>query len=191
MIPAMAAMFVFGSVALFGLWYTRSKNVMEDRVRALSAQRRALVEQDDPFTQRVMFPAVHRVTTRIVDLLPTSLIGRARKWLMISDSAMSLSTFLSIVLVLGTAPVVTVFVLLMIGTGGTPGRALLLLPVITVLGFAAPLMILRRRAKNRQNEFWKALPDSLDLLTTCVEAGLSLDFAFQRVAERQKGPVGI
>ena len=191
MIPAMAATFVFGSVALFGLWYTRSKNVMEDRVRALSAQRRALVEQDDPFTQRVMFPAVHGVTTRIVDLLPTSLIGRARKWLMISDSAMSLSTFLSIVLVLGTAPVVTVFVLLMIGTGGTPGRALLLLPVITVLGFAAPLMILRRRAKNRQNEFWKALPDSLDLLTTCVEAGLSLDFAFQRVAERQKGPVGI
>src|SRR3990172_6928264 len=191
MIPAMAAMFVFGSVALFGLWYTRSKNVMEDRVRALSAQRRALVEQDDPFTQRVMFPAVHGVTTRIVDLLPTSLIGRARKWLMISDSAMSLSTFLSIVLVLGTAPVVTVFVLLMIGTGGTPGRALLLLPVITVLGFAAPLMILRRRAKNRQNEFWKAVPDSLDLLTTCVEAGLSLDFAFQRVAERQKGPVGI
>jgi len=187
----MAATFVFGSVALFGLWYTRSKNVMEDRVRALSAQRRALVEQDDPFTQRVMFPAVHGVTTRIVDLLPTSLIGRARKWLMISDSAMSLSTFLSIVLVLGTAPVVTVFVLLMIGTGGTPGRALLLLPVITVLGFAAPLMILRRRAKNRQNEFWKALPDSLDLLTTCVEAGLSLDFAFQRVAERQKGPVGI
>jgi len=52
------------------------------------------------------------------------------------------------------------------------------------------MMILRRRAKNRQTAFWKALPDSLDLLTTCVEAGLSLDFAFQRVAERQRGPVG-
>ena len=50
--------------------------------------------------------------------------------------------------------------------------------------------VLRRRAKNRQKKFWKSLPDSLDLLTTCVEAGLSLDFAFQRVSERQKGPVG-
>jgi tight adherence protein C len=52
------------------------------------------------------------------------------------------------------------------------------------------MTVLRRAAKNRQNAFWKALPDSLDLLTTCVEAGLSLDFAFQRVAARQKGPVG-
>jgi tight adherence protein C len=191
MVPALAAMSVFGSLALFGLWYARSKNVMEDRVRALSAQRRALVEQDDPFTQRVMFPAVHGITTRIVDLLPTSLIGRARRWLMISDSSMTLSTFLSIVLVLGTAPAALVLVLLMVSTGGAPGRALLLVPAVAALGFAAPLMILRRRAKNRQNAFWKALPDSLDLLTTCVEAGLSLDFAFQRVAERQKGPVGI
>ncbi len=191
MIPALAAMFVFGSLALFGLWYARSKNVMEDRVRALSAQRRALVEQDDPFTQRVMFPAVHGITTRIVNVLPTSLIGRARRWLMISDSTMSLSTFLSIVLVMATAPAVAVFVLMMVGTAGTPGRMLLLVPAVAAFGLAAPLMILRRRAKNRQNEFWKALPDSLDLLTTCVEAGLSLDFAFQRVAERQKGPVGV
>jgi tight adherence protein C len=58
------------------------------------------------------------------------------------------------------------------------------------MGFVLPMMLLRRRAKNRQNAFWKALPDSMDLLTTCVEAGLSLDFAFQRVAERQEGPVG-
>jgi tight adherence protein C len=52
------------------------------------------------------------------------------------------------------------------------------------------MMVLRRMAKNRQMAFWKALPDAMDLLTTCVEAGLSLDFAFQRVAERFEGPVG-
>ncbi|MBI5288802.1 MAG: type II secretion system F family protein [Chloroflexi bacterium] len=184
-------MLIFGSLALFGLWYARSKNVMEDRVRALSAQRRALVEQEDPFTQRVMFPAVHGLTTRIVDLLPTSLISRARKWLMISDSSLSLSNFLAIVLVTSTLPAALLFVAMMAGTGGQPGRVLMLVPAAALMGFAAPLMILRRRAKNRQNAFWKALPDSLDLLTTCVEAGLSLDFAFQRVAERQKGPVGI
>ena len=103
MVPVLAAMCVFGSVALFGLWYTRSKNIMEDRVRALSAHRRAMVEQEDPFTQRVMFPAVARAHAWFVDLLPTSLIARARKWLMISDSEMSLGTFMSIVLVTTTA----------------------------------------------------------------------------------------
>jgi tight adherence protein C len=31
------------------------------------------------------------------------------------------------------------------------------------------------------------MPNAIDLMTTCVEAGLSLDFALQRVAERYKG----
>ncbi len=182
---------LFGSLVLFALWYVRSKNQMEDRVRALSNQRRAMVEQDDPFSQRVMFPVVHGFTTRLMDFLPTSLISRARKWLIISDSSMSLPTFMTIVLVLTTAVPAVYFIALWAGSGGDPSaRALGLVIVLAIVGFLAPMMLLRRRAKNRQLKFWKALPDSLDLLTTCVEAGLSLDFAFQRVAERQHGPVG-
>jgi tight adherence protein C len=82
------------------------------------------------------------------------------------------------------------FALLWSATNGAPGRALWLVPIVAVFGFLAPLLLLRRRAKNRQTRFWKQLPDALDLLTTCVEAGLSLDFAFQRVSERMGGPVG-
>ncbi len=187
----LSSLTVFGSVVLFALWYVRSKNQMEDRVRALSAQRRALVEQDDPFTQRVMFPAVHGFMTRVLDLLPTSLISRARKWLIISDSSMGLPAFMAIVLVTTTALPAAAFAAIYSGANGSPsGQALALVPVLAAFGFLAPMMLLRRRAKNRQNAFWKALPDSLDLLTTCVEAGLSLDFAFQRVSARQRGPVG-
>jgi len=125
-----------------------------------------------------------------VNVLPTSIIGRSRKWLVISDSTMSLPTFLGIVLVATTLPAATVLVLLIAGSGGSPGRSLIFVPAIALLGFLAPVLFLRSRTMNRQTRFWKALPDSLDLLTTCVEAGLSLDFAFQRVAERQGGPVG-
>jgi tight adherence protein C len=110
---------------------------------------------------------------------------------MLSNSSMGLPAFMAIVLVLTTLPAALCFVALLSQTGGSPsGRALLLVPICALIGFAAPLFLLRRRAKNRQDKFWKVLPDSLDLLTTCVEAGLSLDFAFQRVAERQRGPVG-
>jgi tight adherence protein C len=137
-----------------------------------------------------MFPAVNSTLNRILDVLPTSVIGRSRKWLIISDSKMGLPTFLGIVLVTSTLLPALTFLLVMVGSGGSPGNGILLVPVMAILGFLAPVMLLRRRAKNRQDAFWKALPDSLDLLTTCVEAGLSLDFAFQRVAERQKGPVG-
>ena len=182
---------VFGSLILFGAWYVRSKNRMEDRVRALSAQRRAIVEQEDPFSQRVMFPVVHGFTTRLLDFLPTAMISRARKWLEISNSSMSLGTFMAIVLVMTTAAPAVYFTLIWIGTSGSPSAlALAGVLVVAVFAFLAPMLILRRIAKNRQTKFWKALPDALDLLTTCVEAGLSLDFAFQRVAERFAGPVG-
>jgi tight adherence protein C len=187
--PFLTAFAVFGALALFGAWYARSKNQMEDRVRALSAQRRAIAEQDDPFSQRVIFPAAHGITTRVMNLLPTALISKARRWLIIADSSTSLPTFMSIVLVTTTA--LPALALLIFFSNGSPGPTQFLIVLgVGVAGFAAPLMLLRRRAKNRQNKFWKALPDSLDLLTTCVEAGLSLDFAFQRVAERQHGPVG-
>lgn len=182
---------VFGSTLLFALWYMRSKNQMEDRVRALSTQRRAMIEQDDPFSQRFMFPVLHGFATRLLDVLPSSLISRAGKWLVISDSSMQLSTFMAIVLVLGTALPAAYFAAIWSNTGGSPtGLEWTGLPLVALLGFGGPLLVLRRRAKNRQMEFWKALPDSIDLLTTCVEAGLSLDFAFQRVAERHTGPVG-
>jgi tight adherence protein C len=108
---------------------------------------------------------------------------------MISNSDMSLGTFMSIVLVTTTLFPALYFVLVLAATGSI-GNWVWLTPIIALFGFLLPMMLLRRRAKNRQDKFWKALPDSLDLLTTCVEAGLSLDFAFQRVAERQKGPVG-
>ena len=189
--PILASLLVFGSVALFGLWYVRSKNTMEDRVRALSAQRRAMLEQDDPFTQRIMFPMVHGFTTRLVSILPTALIGRSARWLEISNSSMNLGTFMMIVLVTTTLPAALLFVLAFGAAGGMPETRMLIgILVVAAFGFLVPMMLLRRMAKNRQNKFWKALPDSLDLLTTCVEAGLSLDFAFQRVAERQRGPVG-
>ncbi|MDE3097144.1 MAG: type II secretion system F family protein [Chloroflexota bacterium] len=186
-----SSVLVFGSLILLIAWYARSRNDMEDRVRELSQERRARIEKDDPFSQRVMMPAVHGFTTRLLAVMPTSMVSRARTWLMISESSMSLGTFMSIVLVTTTAIPGALFLMLAAQAGGVPsGRVVLLVPIVAAFGFLAPMMLLRRRAKNRQMAFWKALPDSLDLLTTCVEAGLSLDFAFQRVAERQRGPVG-
>jgi tight adherence protein C len=187
----LASLMVFGSLVLFALWYVRSKNQMEDRVRALSAQRRAMLEQDDPFTQRIMFPMVHGFTTKLLSVMPTALITRAGKWLQISNSSMSLGTFMMIVLVTTTLPAAAAFAYLYASAGAMPGaQSMAFVLGVAFFGFIAPMMLLRRGAMNRQNEFWRSLPDSLDLLTTCVEAGLSLDFAFQRVADRQRGPVG-
>lgn len=49
-------------------------------------------------------------------------------------------------------------------------------------GFFLPNLWLGSRIDDRQKAIDRALPDVLDLLVTCVEAGLGLDAALQRVA---------
>jgi len=50
-------------------------------------------------------------------------------------------------------------------------------------GFLAPDFWLDRRIKKRQKRIQKGLPDVLDLLVICMEAGLSLDQATSRTAQ--------
>jgi tight adherence protein C len=54
---------------------------------------------------------------------------------------------------------------------------------ICVVTFFAPNLWLRRRIAQRQLVIERALPDAMDLLVTCVEAGLGLDAAIGRVSE--------
>ena len=57
----------------------------------------------------------------------------------------------------------------------------LLLAVL--LGFLGPDLYLRNAAAKRRQALQKSLPDGLDLLVICAEAGLSLDAALNRVAD--------
>jgi len=62
------------------------------------------------------------------------------------------------------------------------GKLLFLLLLTATVGYYLPNMILERIAGRRKREIFETLPDALDLLTVCVEAGLSLERAFVKVA---------
>jgi tight adherence protein C len=76
-----------------------------------------------------------------------------------------------------------------------PLLALLLIPrtqfllfVMTIgvgifLGFIFPMAMLDRLVRLRQDRIKKSVPDALDLMVVCVEAGTSLDAAILRVAK--------
>ena len=54
---------------------------------------------------------------------------------------------------------------------------------LAIAGYLMPTIWLDRRAENRKREIFHSLPDVLDLLTVCVEAGLSLDAAMMKTVE--------
>lgn len=83
------------------------------------------------------------------------------------------------------AKVITPFVLVLLAwlTGAYHFGPMFVFAVAIGGGFLAPDFWLGRKIANRQAEIRKGLPDVLDLLVICVEAGLSLDQATARTAQ--------
>jgi tight adherence protein C len=59
----------------------------------------------------------------------------------------------------------------------------LLVGVAAAVGYNAPMMFLRARQSRRQTEITLNLPDALDLLVICVEAGQGLNAALIKVGK--------
>lgn len=65
-------------------------------------------------------------------------------------------------------------------------KAFLSLPVGVMLGAMAPEFYVKWRAKRRQRKISQAVPDALDLMVICAEAGLTLETALYRVSRELK-----
>jgi tight adherence protein C len=66
----------------------------------------------------------------------------------------------------------------------------MILPVwmgAVILGFFLPEIYIKNVTQKRREILNHVLPEGLDLLTICVEAGLSIDAAFRRVAKEMRG----
>jgi tight adherence protein C len=73
---------------------------------------------------------------------------------------------------------------LVIGSGADSAMlAIWLVCMLGVLGMALPGMWLSYRIRRRQSTLQASLPDALDLMVVCVEAGLTIDAAIQRVGQ--------
>ncbi len=67
-----------------------------------------------------------------------------------------------------------------------------LITIFTIIfGFIMPNMLIDAKIARRQDSVRKALPDALDLLTICVEAGLGFDAAMRKVADKWDNELSI
>jgi tight adherence protein C len=63
-------------------------------------------------------------------------------------------------------------------------RKLGITALFVLLGFYIPELLLTSKIQRRQKAVRRAMPDALDLLTICVEAGLGFDGAMAKVTEK-------
>ena len=64
-----------------------------------------------------------------------------------------------------------------------PSNQLFFILVLAIAGYMAPEFVLDRLINKRRDRIRKALPDCIDLLVICVDAGLGLDQAMLRVGQ--------
>ena len=116
--------------------------------------------------------------------------SKTRLWLTYAGMrhANAVSVFLAARILLAAAVAVGGFVGMAvlsraIGFGIPIGTLWLITALLALLGWMAPFLYVDGRVKTRQLSISRALPDTLDLLVVCVEAGLGLNQALVRVSE--------
>jgi tight adherence protein C len=72
---------------------------------------------------------------------------------------------------------------LVAGSSADPSNKFVAVAAAGALGFFGPNEYVRLRAKKRQKEIARGLPNALDLMVVCVESGLGLDQAILQVSK--------
>jgi tight adherence protein C len=193
MLTILIAVAVFGAVVFLvqALLSRPSASTIETRITDFRQKNVALdpeeVDLEVPFVERVLKPGIEGVSNAFGSVLPASVLSNIQTQLIMAGNKMSLNafvTFWAICLVSCAGVSLIIFV-------ATPGMILQKLgfaALFLIIGWMFPRMWLKGQVKSRQKQVIRALPDSLDLVTTCVEAGLGLDAALARVAEKTEGP---
>lgn len=145
------------------------------------------IELSQPITDRVIFPIARRLGELALRVTPQNAIQQTTHKLELAGNPARLDPTLFWALRMGGMCLgVALFFVAMIAPEGSilKGRGLLIAVPASALGFFLPELWLRGRISRRQTEIRKAMPDALDLLTICVEAGLGFDAAMAKVYEK-------
>jgi tight adherence protein C len=145
------------------------------------------IEMSQSFQERVIYPLLRQFGELAARFTPQNAIQDITQKLERSGKAgwIDASMFLSLRFVAaGIFGGLALLVFTVSAVKQPLSTAILYSLIALVLGFFFPQLWLDEQIKKRQQEVQKALPDALDLLTICVEAGLGFDAAMSNVAQK-------
>jgi tight adherence protein C len=189
--PLLATLVVFATVFVFVLAMGGTQTPVRARLEALRGvpvPRRPEDEEGLSFGQRLIMPVFATPVRYMKRFMPTKMLDKVQQRLVIAGEPMTVNGYLTLQL-LSIVGFSLLPLLLVLAAGSSFGPIqILLVGGFAIVGFLLPQMWLRQRVSQRQTTIIKSLPDAFDLITTCVEAGLGLDAALARVAQKVEGP---
>lgn len=185
---------VGGAIALVvvGLRQPESdEDALQERLAEFSAKGDEFnleeIEMAQPFTERVIYPMARKLGELATKFTPQNALQSIDRKLELAGNPKGVdsSTFLALKGIAAVAFGGLLFLVFTVSSAGWSfGRKILIVLLFSVLGYFLPDLWLRSKVGKRQKEIRKAMPDALDLLTICVEAGLGFDAAMAKVAEK-------
>jgi tight adherence protein C len=147
-------------------------------------------EFTQPAFDRIVLPILSSIGGVIAKRTKEGQLQQLRRLVARSGSRQRPETLLALRLILPVAAGVICFGLSLVANL-TPPQNYLLIVVGAIGGYMYPTLSLERKAKRRQKEILLALSGVLDLLTVCMEAGLSLDMAMMRIGDADQSVLAL
>jgi tight adherence protein C len=189
----LALVVAVGVLMIFiGLARTPSVNtaqMVQQRLSVYGGEKPLTVEEMElqrPFSERVLRPAIERLGS----LLSRSTPQKARQDLLnrleLAGRPGNLTPEDFVAVRLVAAAVFAALGLLLGFLFGNVVYLAISLVVAAIVGYYAPVLWLKQKVDARRSEIQKGLPDALDLLVICVDAGLGFDASLARVTDKYR-----
>lgn len=143
------------------------------------------IELSQPFSQRVIRPILETAASFVTRFAPANALERTAHQLELAGRPYNWGPTEYFGVRVLASLLLGVFAFLLLTVSGQLLTTRIIGTLIGLaLGYLLPALWLRSTIRRRQDEVVRALPDALDLLTICVEAGLGFDAAMSKVAEK-------
>lgn len=152
------------------------------------------LELSQPFTERVIYPMARKLGEIAIKFTPQNALNSISRKLELAGSPAKLdpTMILSMQFIAGIGFGGLIALVFSLGpTDVGVGKLLLFSGLFAALGFYFPQLWLSSKITKRQKNIRKAMPDALDLLTICVEAGLGFDAAMSKVSEKWQNELSL
>jgi len=187
----MAALAAFGVLIVFyALVGARRVDPVQARLSQLgSMQARTLeeIELQQPLFERTLRPLASKLSGVAQRFASPQKVSRTENRLAMAGNPGDIRTVDFLGMKLAVAAILGIGFFALGLLTGSPMFGIVGAGTLGLLGFFLPEMWLSRRIKKRQKEILLAVPDTLDLLTISVKAGLSFDGALSKVVEKVQG----